>query len=130
MKLIIGHPCSQDTPPVNTYELVTTSMSGDGDHDEENSQFGDYDTILKYAELLDAVLDLSWNARCEESNIWPVLATKAFELGLDQKRAEDWYREMVGRDVTCDDRYAMLTGYNLYWYDVNGKKFEVLIEPD
>ena len=125
LELKIGKEIKAPKPPVNTYELIVTGMSGDGDHDEKTSEFGDHESILKYCEVLNAVSQLPWNTRCDETPIYPVIKAKAAELGLDPTETVDWYQEMVGHDITCEDRRAMLVGIEVFWYDAEGKKFQV-----
>jgi hypothetical protein len=127
--LIIGDRVKTQVPPVNVFELVTTGMSGDGDHDEENTQLGGHDTIVQYIEILNAVSAMGWNARCgEDEAIYGVVRAKATELGLDPDRLQDWYGDMVGRDITCDGQRAMLTGVEVFWYNANGEKFNVTVK--
>lgn len=126
--LKIGKPIVAEIPPVNTYELVATGMSGDGDHYEESSHFGGLDEIMPYVQLLHALETMNWNATCEEKHIDRVLKTTAAEVGLDLDHASDWFHDMVGHDITSEDRYAMLNGIEMFWYDVNGQKFEVEIK--
>jgi hypothetical protein len=132
--LVIGSKVRTKAPPVNTFELVTTGMSGDGDYDEENSLFGDHDIIVKWIEILNAVSAMGWNARCgNDDGVYEVVRAKALEIGIEANIAEDTYSDMVGSDIFCDGQRAMLTGVEVFWYNANGEKFNVevkgLIDP-
>lgn len=129
IELIIGERVKAKVPPVNTYELVSTGMSGDGDHDEKNSTFGNYEEITKWIEILNAVSAMGWNARCgADRAIYKVIREKAAEIGIDPKTAEYVYSDMVGPDITCEGQRAMLTGVEVFWYNANGEKFKVEVK--
>lgn len=128
LELIIGKSVKTEVPPISIYELVATGMSGDGDHYAKNSKFGDLDSIMPYVKLLYTLENMHWNAKCESACIDEVLKTKSKELGLNINHASDWFHDMVGNDITSNDRYAMLNGIEMFWYDSRGKKFEVEIK--
>ena len=129
LELKIGKQVKTKVPPVNIFELVATGMSGDADHYKHTSHFGDHDSIMPYVQLLYTLENMNWNAKCEERNVDELLKITAIELGLKEDEATDWYGEMVGYDITCDSRRAMLNGIKMFWYDETGKKFEVEIKP-
>lgn len=130
IKLTIGTRVKTPFIPIDTYELVVTGMSGDGDHYEKTSDYGDQEQIAEWINILNAVSNLGWNARCGDDNaVFAAISQRAKELEIDPDEAKDWYSDMVGSDITTNNGLrAMFTGVEVFWYDPDGNKFNVNVE--
>lgn len=128
LELKIGKPVEVKVSPTNVYELVATGMSGDADHYEHSSHFGDLDSIMPYVQLLHILDKMDWNSKCDYRNVDALFKITAGELGLDVAKTADWFYGMVGKDITCEGQRAMLDGIKMFWYDANGQKFAVEIK--
>jgi len=130
IKLTIGTRVQTSFTPIDMYELVVTGMSGDGDHYEKTSDYGDQEQIAEWINILNAVSGLGWNARCcDDDAVFAAISKRAEELETDPEEAVDWYSDMVGSDITSNDGlHAMFTGAEVFWYDPDGEKFNVNVE--
>jgi hypothetical protein len=73
-------------------------------------------------------LELSWNVVREMSSISPAIRARAIEIEMDPEQAINWYWEMVGMDIMCEGRQAMLTDVQVFWWGPFGEKYKVEVE--
>lgn len=124
MKLIIGEkiPSRKRT---NVFQIEANAMSGDGDHYELQRFHGDETSVVEKLKILNAVFDLSWNARTDPDEIDTAIESCAEELGLDLEECTEWYYDFIGRDVVNDSCRAMLYAIDIFWFDEHGDKYKV-----
>lgn len=132
----IGNEVRLPAPPLDVYILTLTFMSGDGDvYDTEEMRYS-CEADLQYAlEYIVAYENVDWNARCDFRN------TRDLCNGIgvtepDYRRKDLSDQECVlsdllncwGYDKFSDgDRLAMLTEFKVYYYDIDGRKFDVTV---
>jgi hypothetical protein len=132
--LKIGEPIKSKTPK-DIFELKVEYMSGDADaYDTHTFIFKGLDDkgdSFKLSEALtiliayDKATKEKWNAVCG------ITATELSSvLAIDEEiidSANDAY--FFPGDVTCDHQYmAMIDSYELFYWDVNGIKHDVIVE--
>jgi hypothetical protein len=130
MKLIIGAPVQINTPK-NEYELVISHMHGDADaYTESKYTFDDLESSDKsnpsLAELL-TVIQIASDAGYEFFENRFTRSDTLKEQGFSDDFIDEITDFMVC-DCTNDNSYAQFDGYELFYYDKNGTKFNVTVE--
>lgn len=126
--LIIGKAIIPKVSPKNKYELVIKYMSGDANGYTNQSWFfnGLNDLISKWNPTitLNTVLNfiyqykqLDWNSQCSFKEY----------IDFDKKIMEEMGNcDFFPGDSTCDYQVpARPDEFNLYWWDINGTKYDV-----
>ena len=81
MKFVIGQRVPTPRKHTNVFQLQIDAMSGDGDHHEKSSIYGDEAKIAEKIKLLNAASELDWNSRCDKSEVQDAIEDRAIEMG-------------------------------------------------
>lgn len=120
MKIEIENPEPIKNAPTSVFELVVTSMHGDGDLYTTESSFSDNEEeLLPKLKVLEAFFNLSWNAGCDNNTV--IAAIKAVDF--PDGDALDFYSDIVGYEKLNDSGYfASPDSIELFWYNASGVK--------
>jgi len=133
MDFIINQAIIPEDNPRNIYRLHVVGMSGDADHYETNTRdFKNIDHMLPTFHMMVRGFQL---ARFRDKKALEIAIEMEGERLADEfcdykPYAMDIYSELVGYDVTCDDKLCMPDRMYITWFNDLGIEHKISIISD